>query len=169
MQLFHISEEDNIQIFYPRIPSRTDMDQTVGLVWAIDEVHLPNFLTPRNCPRVCACANDTSTEEDRTKYFDKFDHVVYIEKKWLEILKRTTLYIYEFATDHFYLQDSVAGYYVSEKAEKPIHKFVVTDLIKELEKRNTELRIVDRLYPIAEEIKKTSFDWSLCRMRYAVK
>ncbi len=52
MRLFHVSEEGNIDIFNPRIPEREDLDKRVGLVWAIDEKHLANFLTPRNCPRV---------------------------------------------------------------------------------------------------------------------
>lgn len=37
MRLFHVSEESNIQAFEPRIPTRDDLDKTVGLVWAIDE------------------------------------------------------------------------------------------------------------------------------------
>lgn len=52
MRLFHVSEEENIQIFEPRLPNHNDLDKTVGLVWAIDESRLPNFLTPRDCPRV---------------------------------------------------------------------------------------------------------------------
>ncbi|WP_445491086.1 DUF6886 family protein [Niallia sp. 03133] len=53
MQIFHVSEENDIQVFHPRLPNRKDLDQTKGLVWAIEENCLPNFLTPRNCPRVC--------------------------------------------------------------------------------------------------------------------
>ena len=52
MRLFHVSEESNIEVFYPRSPKRNDLDKTVSLVWAIDEERLPNFLTPRDCPRV---------------------------------------------------------------------------------------------------------------------
>lgn len=43
MRLFHVSEEPDIQVFYPRLPTRTDLNQNVGLVWAIDEGRLPNF------------------------------------------------------------------------------------------------------------------------------
>nr|WP_249317049.1 DUF6886 family protein [Bacillus sp. FJAT-50079] len=46
MRLFHVSEESNIEVFHPRILSRTDVDQTKGLVWAINETCLPNFFTP---------------------------------------------------------------------------------------------------------------------------
>lgn len=52
MRLFHVSEESNIEVFNPRTPTRNDLDKNVGLVWAIDEERLPNFLTPRDCPRV---------------------------------------------------------------------------------------------------------------------
>lgn len=43
MRLFHVSEESDIQVFQPRLPTRTDLDLTKGLVWAIDEKCLPNF------------------------------------------------------------------------------------------------------------------------------
>ena len=52
MRLFHVSEQPDIQVFQPRIPTRKELDQTTGLVWAMDEAHLPNYLTPRECPRV---------------------------------------------------------------------------------------------------------------------
>lgn len=34
MRLFHVSEEDDISVFVPRIPTRKDLDQSRGLVWA---------------------------------------------------------------------------------------------------------------------------------------
>ena len=52
MRLFHVSEENNIKIFHPRQPSRNDLDKSVGLIWAINETCLPNFLTRRDCSRV---------------------------------------------------------------------------------------------------------------------
>lgn len=52
MRIFHVSEESGISLFKPRLPKRIDLDQSIGLVWVINEVCLPNFLTPRNCPRV---------------------------------------------------------------------------------------------------------------------
>jgi len=69
MRLFHVSEESDIEVFHPRNPDRNDLDKTVGLVWAIDEKRLPNFLTPRNCPRVTYHINSQATQEDRQKFF----------------------------------------------------------------------------------------------------
>lgn len=69
MRLFHVSEEENIQLFEPRLPKRNDLDKSVGLVWAIDEARLPNFLTPRDCPRVAYHAGKNTSEADKKKFF----------------------------------------------------------------------------------------------------
>ena len=69
MKLFHVSEENNIEVFNPRSPTRNDLDKCVKLVWAIDEARLPNFLTPRNCPRVTYHIGQNSSSDDIRKYF----------------------------------------------------------------------------------------------------
>jgi len=67
---------------------------------------------------------------------------VVIESKWYEEMKNTKLYIYEFDTKDFYLQDGIAGYYVSEKTQEPIAVTEVDDLFKALYERNVEFRVV---------------------------
>src|SRR5690606_39288884 len=91
-----------------------------GLVWAINEVCLPNFLTPRNCPRVTYHCNENTTENDKEMYLSSktISHVVAIEHKWFEMMKNTTLYLYEFETKDYYLQDRGAGYYVDRKSTR---------------------------------------------------
>ena len=64
MKLFHVSEEPDIDKFVPRIPYREDMDKSKGLVWALTEPALPNWLTPRDCPRVGYRATEESTQDD---------------------------------------------------------------------------------------------------------
>ncbi len=57
MRLFHVSEEKDIRFFDPRPVTRRDLDQSKRYVWALNERYLPNFLTPRDCPRGhLACA-----------------------------------------------------------------------------------------------------------------
>nr|WP_144920986.1 DUF6886 family protein [Paenibacillus bovis] len=169
MRLFHVSEEDDIPIFVPRIPNRNDLDQQKGLVWAINEQCLPNYLTPRNCPRVTFHCNENTTEYDKKTYLssETINHVIAIEHKWFERMKNTTLYLYEFETTDFYLQDRCAGYYVSEKAQVPINKIIIDDLFKELINRNVEVRIIDNLWDLCNKIQNTSFNWSMCRMGFA--
>lgn len=169
MRLFHVSEESDISEFIPRIPDRNDLDKSIGLVWAIDEKRLPNFLTPRNCPRVTYHIGAKTSQMDRERYFSgkQVNHVVVIERDWLEAMKNTTLYLYEFDTTEFELQDEIAGYYVSKVKQVPIAKYAVNHLIDELQKRNVELQVVDNLWDICNEIKRTTLNWSMCRMGYA--
>ncbi|MDR1628821.1 MAG: hypothetical protein LBS36_01200 [Oscillospiraceae bacterium] len=164
-RLFHVSEEPGISAFVPRSPARADMNSEIGLVWALCERTLPNYLTPRDCPRVTYHARAETREEDIAAYMPKgYRHVVIIETGWLKRLEETTLYVYEFEPGGFYLQDEAAGYYVSESTQAPIKITVVSDLKAELARRNTALQTRDSLWGISEEIKKTSFYWSICRM-----
>ncbi|SDN10316.1 hypothetical protein SAMN05518871_103300 [Psychrobacillus sp. OK028] len=171
MRLFHISEEDSISIFMPRIPKRKDLKNRTPLVWAINEECLPNYLTPRNCPRVTYHCNEKTTLEDKKNFLssDTITHVVAIEHKWFERMGNTNLFLYEFDPTDFYQQDRGAGYFVTEKPQTPINKIVIDDLFAELIKRNVEVRIIDNLWNLCEKIRKTSFDWSMCRMDFAEK
>lgn len=169
MRLFHVSEESDIKVFQPRIPYREDLDKSRGLVWAVNEECLPNFLTPRDCPRVAYHLGASSTSKEKNKYFSSKSckHVIAIEYKWFEVMKNTTLYLYEFNPSKFYLQDKTAGYYVSEEIETPINHIIIDDIFAELFKRNVELRVVDNLWHLSSEIQKTSLNWSMCRMKNA--
>lgn len=82
-------------------------------------------------------------------------------------MKHTKLYLYEFDTKQFTLQDENAGYYVSETSQIPIVRLEVVDLFQELFKRNVELRLVNNLWDICDEIQQTTFNWSMCRMGFA--
>ena len=165
MRLFHVSEEPNIDKFIPRIPYRNDMNKSKGLVWALTERSLPNFLTPRNCPRVTYHAHKKTTQEDIAKFFSSSSrHCVAIEHGWHPKMISTTLYIYEFSTSNFYLQDEPAGFYVSEHTELPISIVKYENLYDELFKRNVEVRLLNNLWELGELVKESSLHWSLCRM-----
>ncbi|MCL2620066.1 MAG: hypothetical protein FWD97_03930 [Defluviitaleaceae bacterium] len=169
MRLFHVSEEPNIKKFVPRIPTRDDLDKTKGLVWALNERCLPNFLTPRDCPRVTYYAGERTTQEDVSKFFSSSArHCVTIEHGWHKKMLETTLYIYEFDTTSFYLQDECAGYYVSQQTEVPISVTKYNDLYEELFKRNVEVRLLDYLWDLGRSVQKSSLNWSLCRMANAL-
>lgn len=165
MRLFHVSEEPNIDKFIPRIPYREDMDKSKGLVWALTEPAIPNFLTPRDCPRVGYRVNDDTTKEDVSKFFTSSSrHCVAIEYDWHVKMLETTLFIYEFDITNFY---PGGGFYVSEQTEVPISVTKYEDLYDELFKRNVEVRILNNLWELGEAIQKSSLTWSLCRMANA--
>lgn len=169
MRLFHVSEEADIRRFKPRRPTRVDLDPETGLVWAIDEKHLPNFLAPRDCPRVAYSVREDTTTEDRERFFTSKNatHALILEHGWLNALRSTTLYLYEFDPAGFILQDSAAGYYIATTTQVPIRRIVVDDIPAELARREVELRFTDSLWDIAERIRSSTLDWSLCRMKNA--
>ncbi len=170
MRLFHVSEEPDIEVFEPRLPTREDLNQNVGLVWAIDESRLPNYLTPRDCPRVTYHVGCQTTAFDKKRFFSSSEnsHAIVVESKWYHAMQNTTLYLYEFHTEDFVLQDSIAGYYVATTTQYPKGKYVLTDLFGELLKRNVEIRITDNLWDIADAVKTSTLNWSLCRMANAL-
>ncbi len=167
MRLFHVSEESNIEVFVPRIPYREDMDKSKGLVWSLTEASLPNWLTPRNCPRIGYRVTDGTKHDDISKFFSSSSrHCISIEHLWYEKMASTTLYLYEFDITNFYF-DEIAGFYVSDQTEIPIGVVKYDNLFEEQFKRNVEVRLVNNLWELAEEIKQSSLTWSLCRMGYA--
>ena len=90
-----------------------------------------------------------------------------IEQGWYKRMTKTKLYLYEFEPTNFYLQDQTAGFYVSEKVEKPISVTEVDDLFAALFDKNVEVRILDSLWPLGDAVQKSTLYWSLCRMRNA--
>ena len=167
MRLFHVSEEANIERFVPRIPYREDMDKSKGLVWALTEIQLNKFLTPRDCPRVTYRADEATTKEDIEKFFSSSSrYCLAIEHNWYEKMANTTLYVYEFSATSFYF-DETASFYVSDQIEKPISMVKYDDLFGELFKRDIEVRIIKKLWGLAEAVRQSSLHWSLCRMANA--
>lgn len=171
MKLFHVSEESDIKVFKPRKPYRNDMQHSPALVWAVDEKRLPNFLTPRDCPRVTYHIPENFEGDIGEGLFSSstVTHVVAIESEWFNIMKNTVLYLYEFDSESFYLQDETAGYYVSEKEQYPLQVVEISDSFKELFDRNVEVRILDNLIDLRDRIIKTPLNWSMCRMGNAEK
>jgi len=168
MILYHVSEEPNITKFVPRIPDREDLDKSKRLVWALDEKCLPSFLTPRDCPHVAYYATEKSSEEDIAKFYSSSQrYCVAIESDWYKRMTQTSLYVYQFDSSNFKLQDEVAGYYVSEEIEVPIAVARFDDLFSELFKRNVEVRILDDLWQLGRAVQKSTLAWGLYRMRNA--
>ena len=167
MRLFHVSEEANIDTFVPRIPYRDDMDKSKGLVWSLVEESLPNWLTPRDCPRVGYRACAETTPDDIAAFFSSSSrHCVAIEHAWYKTMAETTLYVYEFDGANFYF-DERAGFYVSDQTEIPVAVTKHVDLLGDLFARNVEVRILTNLWELAEAVKQSSLKWSLCRMHNA--
>ncbi|MCL2546617.1 MAG: hypothetical protein FWE06_05405 [Oscillospiraceae bacterium] len=168
MRLFHVSEDPNVEIFHPRLPRREELDPHIGLVWSLTEPALPNWLFPRDCPRVGYRDCDNVTPEDMKRFFTSgARHIVAIENDWHERQLNATLYVYEFDPTNFYF-DEVAGFYVSQKSEIPIDMVTYTNLYAELFNRGAEVRIVDNLWALRDTVFASSLTkWSFCKMANA--
>jgi hypothetical protein len=135
------------------------------LVWALAEQSLPNFLTPRDCPRVGFRAVETTTQADIERFFSSSArHCVAIEYGWHRQMLETTLFVYEFDIANFHMG---GGFYVSEHEETPIDMIKYDNLYEELFNRNVEVRILNNLWELGDAVQKSTLQWSLCRMKYA--
>jgi hypothetical protein len=111
---------------------------------------------------------ERTSEADIERFFSSScQHVVAIEHAWVERMRSTTLYIYEFDPENFVLQDACAGYYVSERTEIPIAKTQVDDLFGALFQWGSEVRLINNLWLFADAVAKSTLNFSICDMASA--
>lgn len=168
MRLFHVSDDPDIEKFILRMPDQNVWTINRGVVWAIDEEHLTNYLTPRNCPRIVLRIGDNAAIES-IRAFDLQPGipVMYLEKHWQIIMKNHPLYLYEFDKTHFECVDKTAGYYVSYAEQPAQWTMIVSDLEDFLSARGVTVRYIDRLNDIYERVIQSSLDYLCICMRYA--
>ena len=166
-RLFHVSEQPGLAVFEPR-PPRPDHPLGVSepLVFAIEERLLHNYLLPRDCPRVTFYARPDSDPADVARLLGATAarHVVAIESGWLDRLRQTVLWLYEFPTDSFEVLDQGAGYWVSRVAVRPLAVTRVDDLLGALVGRDVELRLTPSLWPLRDAVLASSLQFSFIRM-----
>jgi hypothetical protein len=166
-RLFHVSEEPGIGCFAPR-PSPTphpDIDR--DCVWAVDEAHLVNFLTPRDCPRITFGVGPRTTDADRGRFHLAARRVVAIEAAWLARLTATTVHIYEMPGAAFEAIDAGAGFWVSYQAVSPIAARSQGDLLAALVAAGAEVRILQDFWPLRDAVVASSLEYSIIRQRNA--
>ena len=163
--LFHISEEGGIERFEPRWSEIAKQNA----VWAIDAERLRNYLLPRECPRVTYYGGPQTADADVSRFLGESKAVVAIESGWFERVRSCRLYCYHLPPETFVCFDECAGYYVSDVPVVPARVEVVDDLISVLLNRGVELRIVPSLWPLRDEVVRSTLQFSLIRMRNAIK
>ncbi len=172
MRLFHVSDNPEIEIFNPRqVPSQPDSRLQGKVVWAVDEEHLPHYLLPRDCPRVCFARNDTSSAQDVARYLadPPQSRVIAVEWDWLENIRAAELSVYEFPVETFKLIDTCAGYFISQDSVVPLSVHHVSDAMAELRGYGVELRFMHDLWRLHDNVASSSLDFSMIRMRNAKK
>jgi len=109
IRLFHFSDVNSIRIFEPRsvrIPSKRSVGiewHNGPLVWAIDEWHQPQYLFPRDCPRIIMWRTSQTIADDLMKYFSNTTArmIAYVENDWESKIRTEALYRYELPTSFF--------------------------------------------------------------------
>ena len=168
-RLFHVSEQPDIVRFEPRPPPPANAAVHTPVVWSVDEPHLPNYLVPRECPRVAFQHAPGTTVQDRERFLGAGDkvHVVAIESAWFERTISTALWVYEFAPESFVCGDATAGYFVCATAVTPIDCRHVENPLVELLGCGVELRVLPSLHDLASAVAASSLAFSCIRMRNA--
>ena len=161
--LYHVSDEPGITLFEPR---ESRLRQQESLVWAIDFDHLPNYLLPRDCPRVTFAAGPDTSKHDIESFIGTTSpsRVIAVESEWISRISEARLYVYELSSPDFVLQDACAGYYVSSVAVKPNAEHCVDNLLAELFRHDIELRVMKSLWDLRDVVINSSLEYSIIRM-----
>ena len=166
-RLYHFSEDPNIRQFAPHVPVTGAGEEP--LVWAVDEERAHIYYFPRQCPRVTFYASESTSAEDRERFLGHTaaPRVVAIESGWLDAMRTTSLYRYEFGPAGFELQDETAGYWVSRETVTPVSMEPVGDLLAALTNAGAEVRIMPSLWPLYEAVIASTLQFSIIRWRNA--
>ena len=167
--LFHVSEDSCIAEFRPRPPPSTDSGVKENVVWAIDHAHLPNYLTPRDCPRVTYGRGPQTTDEDAERFLSgTTGRIVTIEHGWFVPLISTPIYIYVFASGTSWRAlPNGSGYFVSEETVRPIDQIRVDRPLQAILAQGSELRVRTNLWNLIDLVVQSSLEFSIIRKRNA--
>jgi len=167
--LFHVSEDSGIDNFHPRPPPSGDSGVRENVVWAIDHAHLPNYLTPRDCPRVTYGRGPQTTDEDAARFLTgTAGRIVTIEHAWLDRLISTPIYVYVFARGTTWRALPIgAGYFVSEKTERAVECIRIDRPDQAIFAQGSELRVRANLWNLIDLVASSSLEFSIIRKRNA--
>lgn len=159
----HFSEDPSIVRFEPHVP-RTNPDQQPA-VWAIDPVHAPLYWFPRDCPRVTAWPRDLDERREFRQRLGTNAHRLHaIETTWLDRLRTTQLFRYDFDASDFTPWSEASGHWVSDHVVEPIAVSAVGDLVDAHDRAHIELRLLANLWPLVESVTAGPWDFSCVRL-----
>lgn len=167
--LWHFSEDAGITRFEPRLmPARPEV--TEPLVWAVDADYAFTYCFPRDCPRILLWPLPDTTQADLDRWFGTTEAraLAHIEYAWLDRFQAASLARYQLPPDTFEWTgpEGGPGNYVNREAVVPIQLEMVDDLAEALHEAGVELRVLDRLTPLAAAWGQ-SFHFSGYRLRNA--
>ena len=169
MNLFHLSQDQNIHRFVPRpIQNRQAWPHLPPkAVWAVSSEMAHNYYLPRQCPRVCRMPGPKTTRIEMQEFsqFGDYRAVIFVPEHWMAAIKQTVLYRYTFNPLYFYPVDFNAGYYISTRIEEPTAVQTIQDLPRALHEAQVLLKYVPDLTAYAQENLQSNFRFSNIRMK----
>jgi hypothetical protein len=132
-------------------------------VWAVDEKHLPNYLLPRDCPRVCW----STTDVQDPLLLSAAPRVIAIEDAWVSHVRCTAVLVHVLEPQDFVLLDANAGYWVSEKVVHVQQVQRVASCWTALEEAGVDIRPVPSLWPYVDAVVAGCAEFSCIRLRHA--
>lgn len=139
------------------------------VVWAVSAFGTPNFLLPRDCPRVTYGVGEHTTQNDAERWLSHTSatRVIAIEQAWLERVRRYTIYEYAMPEALFELQDEPSQHHIARQSITPIGVRAIPDLLLELCAHSVELRVLPSLWPLRDQIADSTLRFSIYRMSFA--
>ena len=164
-RLFHVSEDPAIARFEPRPVPSPDSGIEGLAVWAIAESHLPNYLLPRDCPRICFRAGPKTSRLDRDRFLGSADRIIAFEAAWLERVRLVKLALYEMPGDVFDEALPDAGYWISRQTVVPSGVGIVDDALSAILESGTEVRILQDFWTLSDAVAASTLQFSIIRKR----
>jgi hypothetical protein len=165
--LWHFSEDVSLERFEPHVPATNP--GAPPLVWAIDTRHAPMFWFPRDCPRACYWAVSTATAEDRQRLLgdSASGRVHVVEERWWARMRTASLFAYRLPPRAFRPHGEVGGYWVADEPVVAEERVVVDHLVGRHERAGIELRSAPSLWPLWEEVVRSTLGFSGHRLHLA--
>ena len=161
-EVWHFSEDPGITRFEPHVAATAR--QPEAYVWAVDAANAPSYWFPRQCPRMLAWVQESTTDEDRA--FLSAPRVHAIEYSWLEAMRTTRLYAYRFAAKDF--RPFEAHAFVAETEVAPLGPpHPIGDLFALHDEAGIELRVLSDLWPFVDAVTASTLGFSGIRLRNA--
>jgi Family of unknown function (DUF6886) len=166
--LFHFSEDPDIRSFVPHIP-RTNPSQEPA-VWAIDARHAPLYWFPRDCPRGTVWANDERDQAHLAATFlTSAVRLHAAESSWLERIRATKLFAYQFDPAPFEPWPAAEGQFVAHVLVQPITVRPLGDLLALHADAGIELRFAPDLTSFWVAVVTSGLPFSGVRLPEHVK
>jgi hypothetical protein len=159
-----VSEDPSLRRFEPHVAATAA--EAEPLVWAVDTRHLPLYWFPRDCPRGTFWAHSGSDPGDVARLLGGATRVHVVETGWRERVRAARLFAYRLQEEPFRPHD-VGGYWVAREPVEAVERVGLDEPLALHADAGIELRALENLWPLWNEIVASTLEYSGIRFRNA--